>query len=119
MPIDTLLEKLRNRPETVRFDEVISVIDNGYVFTPTAFRNGAVSNAAGENNGSCKILAFASLHALTEEQALNCFGDYYRRDVLGSPEGDSHRNIRNFMVTGWGGVEFDTDPSAVLVARED
>ncbi|WP_188863865.1 HopJ type III effector protein, partial [Aliivibrio fischeri] len=39
---------------------------------------------------------------------LACFGQYYRHDVLENPQGDDHQNIRNFMVTGWAGVQFKT-----------
>jgi HopJ type III effector protein. len=40
---------------------------------------------------------------------LALFGEFYR-DVLATPEGDDHQNIRNFMKTGWAGVQFNTTP---------
>jgi hypothetical protein len=50
--------------------------------------------------GSCKIFAFAKLHELDDIQTLNCFGDYYRIDVLQNPENGDHANIRTFMTYG-------------------
>ena len=32
--------------------------------------------------------------------------DYYRKDVLEDPDGDSHANIRAFMKGGWDSVKF-------------
>ena len=111
MNVETLLQKINTAPQTVSFDEVIAAIDAGYRFTPTAFKNGEAHNEAGQNNGSCKIFAFARLHNLSEQQTLHCFGDYYRVDVLQNPQGDSHQNIRQFMQHGWAGVSM---PAGVL-----
>lgn len=103
--IKILLEQLNNTPHEVEFDEVINVINNNYTYTATAFRNGTesdnVSNAAGENEGSCKIFSFAKHYKLSVEQTLNCFGKYYREDVLLHPENKDHANIRIFMKYGW------------------
>ena len=41
------------------------MIDALYDFTPSAFDNGEVHNAAGQNNGSCRILAFAQAQGLS------------------------------------------------------
>lgn len=114
MTLQQFLEQLQNTPEAVAFDDTMAVIDQNYEFTPTAFSNGDQHNAAGENNGSCKILAFAHRHQLSEEQTLACFGRFYREDVLGQPDGDSHQNIRNFMKTGWQGVQFTQAPLSPL-----
>jgi len=67
-------------------------------------------SSAGSNEGSCKILAFAKMQKLTQEQTLALFGGYYRDDVLKHPNGDDHANIRNFMLCGWAGVSFDGEP---------
>ncbi len=99
-----LQDALRTGP--VAFSEVMQVIDEHYVFTPTAFRNGDVNNEVGSNNGSCKIFAFAQLHGLAEAATLNAFGDFYTQDVLQNPTGDDHANIRNFMRSGWQGIVF-------------
>ncbi len=106
MELQDLLNVLQANPETVQFNDVIAVIDAVYDFTPTAFTNGNTSNAAGQNNGSCKIFAFGKLNNLSEAATLACFGDFYRKDVLENPQGSDHQNIRNFMVSGWGGLEF-------------
>jgi len=107
MLISTFLELLVTTPDSVDFSDTMAVIDANYQFTETAFMNGAQQNAAGQNNGSCKIFAFALLHNLTPAQALACFGTYYRHDVLQHPSADDHQNIRQFMVNGWQGVNFN------------
>ncbi len=104
--MQTLLHTLTTAPETVQFADTIAAIEAHYTFTPTAFRNGTLDNAAGQNNGSCKIFAFAQLQQLTPQQTLHCFGDYYRKDVLQHPDGTDHQNIRNFMQHGWDGIQF-------------
>ena len=76
------------------------VIEDNYNFTPTAFKNGAIENKAGENSGSCKLFAFAQKQGLTKEEALFCFGEHYK-SVLEDENGTSHQNIRNFMKTGF------------------
>ncbi|MGD8110167.1 HopJ type III effector protein [Vibrio sp. TRT 17S01] len=106
MDVNTLIQKLKDAPQTVEFDEIIAVIDDVYNFSPTTFTNGETKNEQGQNNGSCKIFAFAKLNGLTKEQALACFGRYYREDVLENPDGTDHQNIRNFMKTGWEGITF-------------
>ncbi len=107
MELPAFLQRLEQSPGAVSFQETIALIDSMYDFTPAAFNNGGVHNAAGQNNGSCKILSFARMHSLPPEQTLHCFGDYYRKDVLGNPGGSDHQNIRNFMQTGWAGVAFE------------
>ncbi|HEY8609094.1 MAG TPA: HopJ type III effector protein [Noviherbaspirillum sp.] len=109
MTLDDFLHRVRTQPATIEFSDTMGVIDTHFAFTPTAFVNGAVRNEAGQNNGSCKLLAFARLHGLDAQQTLACFGAYYRQDVLGSPGGSDHQNIRNFMKTGWDGVRFEAD----------
>jgi hypothetical protein len=98
--------QLSTEPETISFDQSIALIDTLYDFTPVAFQNGELHNAAGENNGSCKILAFGLLHQLSAPQTLHLFGDYYRA-VLNAPKAHDHQNIRNFMRSGWDGVSFE------------
>ncbi len=107
MNLENFLEMLKNRPEMIDFKDLISVIDGKYDFTPTEFSNGNLLNKAGQNDGSCKLFSFADLHQLTQEQTLACFGAYYREDVLQHPEEDNHQNIRNFMKTGWSGIQFE------------
>ncbi|AEF55096.1 HopJ type III effector protein [Marinomonas posidonica] len=104
----TLIELVKSSPEQVAFKDVIAVIDHEYEFTPTAFTNGNQSNATNENNGSCKIFAFASLNQLSEAETLALFGDFYRIDVLQNPQGNDHQNIRQFILKGWKGIVFST-----------
>jgi hypothetical protein len=107
MPVNEFLQRLRETPEQIEFSETIAAIDSAYDYTPTAFRNGDVDNAAGQNAGSCKLLSFAKLQGLSEAETLACFGRFYREDVLKNPDGTDHQNIRNFMRTGWGGLKFE------------
>jgi hypothetical protein len=109
----TLVDQVKNSPESIQFSEVIAHIDSQYDFTPTRFTNGNTVNEAGQNNGSCKIFSFAQLHGFTREETLALFGDFYRKDVLENPEGTDHQNIRNFMKMGWDGVQFDGEALGV------
>lgn len=104
-----LLEQLKQAPESVEFEQVMAVIAAEYRHTASAFKNGEQVNSAEQNQGSCKILGFARLNGLTEQQTLYCFGRYYRDDVLQHPEGSDHGNIRAFMRTGWAGVQLHND----------
>ncbi|WP_198263061.1 HopJ type III effector protein [sulfur-oxidizing endosymbiont of Gigantopelta aegis] len=106
MTLNSFLQILQDAPESIEFTDTMSVIEALYDFTETAFNNGDLVNAAGENSGSCKLFAFAQLQDLSEEQTLACFGDYYRDDVLQHPEEKNHQNIRNFMQSGWSGISF-------------
>ena len=110
MTLDALIATLETTPERVEFDETLRVIEANYRYTPAGFRNGPLNNAPGENAGSCRIFAFCRRHELSEMQTLHCFGRHYRQDVLTDPTGEGHRNIRQFMQTGWAGIAFDNDP---------
>jgi len=107
MKITTFLEKLKQYPNDISFSETIAVIDENYDFTSTPFYNGTQHNEAGENSGSCKIFAFAQLQNLLQAETLACFGGYYFEEVLGDTEGSNHQNIRNFIKTGWHGIQFE------------
>ena len=108
MEIKQLLNKVE-QGDRVRFDEVMSLIDQHYSYRPVRFTNGGegdkVVNEAGSNQGSCKIFSFAKLHRLSEEATLGLFGDYYWRDVLDNPGGEDHANIRQFIRYGWQGID--------------
>ncbi|WP_083761723.1 HopJ type III effector protein [Psychromonas ingrahamii] len=39
---------------------------------------------------------------------LACFGHYYREDVLKHPQAKDHQNIRQFMISGWQGIDFSS-----------
>lgn len=107
MPIKALLQQLQTSPSNIEFSDVMAVIDDAFNFTETAFKNGATHNAAGSNNGSCKLFAFAKLQQLDQTSTLALFGDYYRLDVLKHPDGEDHANIRNFITFGWEGIAFE------------
>ena len=107
--IDNFLNKVKQNPELITFQETIEVIDSNYNFTPTTFKNGNQLNNAGENNGSCKIFAFAKINNLEKDATLSLFGSYYFDDVLKNPDGIDHQNIRNFMTFGWDEISFDGD----------
>ena len=114
MKIQQLLDKIINQPTQVDFNEVIDTITLHYHYSPSRFSNGhkhdLIINQAGDNQGSCKIFAFAKLNHLNEQQTLHCFGDYYRQEVLLNPEEDDHANIRHFIRHGWAGIQFEQIP---------
>ncbi|MDG3087904.1 HopJ type III effector protein [Vibrio hannami] len=105
--MENFLELLASKPNEVMFEQTMQVIDEHYDFNPVSFVNGETENQAGQNNGSCKIFAFAKLQGLDESSTLACFGQYYRDDVLKNPDGSDHANIRNFIKHGWAGIRFD------------
>lgn len=105
MTLNEFLERVGN-DSTLDFEDTMQVIADNYSYTPTGFNNGDVRNDAGQNEGSCKIFAFAQLNGLDQAQTLACFGRFYQ-DVLNTPEGSDHGNIRAFMAQGWDGISFD------------
>lgn len=110
MNLQEFLDKLHTDPESIEFSDSIAVIDANYEYTPTNFSNGTQLNKAGENEGSCKILAFAYINNLTISETLNCFGHYFREEVAGNPVGDNHQNIRQFILDGFEGIKFEKMP---------
>ncbi|MFK0572470.1 HopJ type III effector protein [Endozoicomonas sp.] len=116
MILSELLEQIRFQPGLVEFEAVMSVIADYYHYTPTRFVNGRGAlcqiNEASNNEGSCKIFAFARIHDLSPKETLACFGRFYREEVLLEPDGSSHGNIRAFMVSGWDCLSFD-EPALV------
>ncbi len=111
MLLTELLTLLKENPTQVQFNQVIETINNEYHYTPSRFHNGQdndiVINEASTNEGSCKILAFAKLNSLTKEETLNCFGKYYRNDVLLNLENTDHANIRTLIKYSLSDVHFD------------
>ena len=108
MNADALLAALRANPD-YPFARVLASIESGWTYTPTAFDNGLdddrVHNAAGENAGSCKVFAWALLQGLNQDDTLSLFAEHYRQ-VLATPDGQDHANIRTFMRHGWDGIHF-------------
>ena len=101
------VEKVTKNPSSITFTETIAIIDSNYNFIPTAFKNGNHFNNVNENNGSCKIFAFAKINNLNKEVTLTLFGNHYFDDVLKNPNGVNHQNIRNFMFFGWDEIVFN------------
>ncbi|WP_339799743.1 HopJ type III effector protein [uncultured Marinobacter sp.] len=91
------------------FEDTLALIERHFVYQPVGFHNGPHFNAAGVNEGSCKVFALAQTGNLNESDTLNLFGRHYR-DVLADPGGDSHSNIRQFIGTGWSGIRFEGSP---------
>lgn len=108
MMLEPFLARIRCG-EAVAFADTLQVIADHYDYRPAAFRNGPIANAAGQNEGSCRIFAFARLHGLDAAQTLALFGEHYR-DVLDDPQGTGHANIRSFMDQGWAGIAFAAEP---------
>jgi len=109
MTLNEFLTQLSQSPEQIEFSDTMAIIEENYTFTPSSFINGDTVNEANQNNGSCKIFAFGLVNKLSAESTLACFGTYYRDDVLKNPDGDDHQNIRNFMVSAWSGIKFDSE----------
>ncbi len=90
----------------VTFKEVIDFIETLYAHQPTAFKNGNVYNEATQNQGSAKVFYFAQLNQLSASDTLNLFAEHYQ-SVLNSPDGNDHQNIRQFILHGWNGIQFE------------
>lgn len=103
--VQALLDKAKASPAELAFEEVLACIEGAYSYQAAPFSNGGVSSKAGENAGSAKVLSLGKLAGLSEQETLVLFAQHYR-DVKASPEGTNHANIRAFMRSGWGGVEF-------------
>lgn len=106
MTLKELLATLHTTPKTLVFAEVIDTIESEFDYTPSAFTNGKTHSQANENQGSCKVFAFAHQAGLSEAHTLRLFAEHYV-DVLADENGSSHQNIRAFMKSGWKGVSFE------------
>lgn len=105
--LQAFLNKLAQ--QQIDFEDTIQLINQLYNYHPSGFSNGLsqpMINQAGQNEGSCRIFAFAQLNQLSEAQTLACFGRFYQ-EVLNDPQGTGHGNIRAFMRDGWAGISFD------------
>lgn len=106
MTLKELLAAVHTNPESLVFDEVLQAIESEFEFTPSAFTNGKVHSQANENQGSCKVFAFAHQAGLSKGLTLALFAEHYA-EVLQNINGTSHQNIRSFMKSGWKGVSFE------------
>ncbi len=102
--INTLISDLKT--QSIKFSEVITLIDSLYNHTPTAFKNGEAFNEASQNQGSAKVFSFAKLNDLSADDTLLLFAEHYQA-VLACPEATDHQNIRQFMANGWDGIAFE------------
>ena len=101
-----LMTLLGDKKGQISFGLTMDVVEELYEVSEVAFSVGDIASAPGQNMGSAKIFSFAKLSGLEKETTLHLFGDYYRKDVLGHPEGDDHANIRAFVKGGWSCVAF-------------
>ena len=99
----------RLQQDDFTFTETLAFVAAHYHYQPSAFRNGTVDNAAGQNEGSCKTLGLALLEGFSTEESLRAFGEHYR-SVLATPHGSDHGNIRALMAHGLAGVQFAQQP---------
>jgi hypothetical protein len=89
---------------TCSFAEALALIDSNYEYFAVPFKNGGLLNPANVNTGSAKMFSFALMTKMDEQAALRLFGEI-ASDL--SPDGTDHMNIRNFIKSGWSGIEFD------------
>lgn len=109
MDFDAFLTKLNASPADCCFVDILAAIDNDFSLTPCRFHNGPLVNEAGSNLGSLRVFALAKRLGLSDPQCLALFAEHYRQ-VLATPTGQDHANIRQFMRTGLAGVQFDGEP---------
>jgi len=103
-------EFLQQLPQTdFVFETTLEFIEAHYTFTASAFNNVGVINSDKQNQGSCKVFAFGQLFELTQQQALQCFGQHYL-DVLATPEVDNHLHLRLVLKDGLADLPFDHFP---------
>lgn len=96
-----------------KFATTLDFVNQHYNFQPTAFINGDIKNAKGQNGGSCKVIAMALLEGLSDQEVLMAFGEHYR-SVLATPNGNDHQNIRALQKKGLCSVVFDQFPVSRL-----
>ncbi|MCA5005118.1 HopJ type III effector protein [Sphingobacterium bovistauri] len=111
MSLNELLQQLKAKQ--IVFKDVLAYIDAHYIYSPSAFKNGDQNNAETENQGSARVLSFAKLNNLSQDDTLALFAEHYDA-VLSTPEATDHQNIRQFMLHGWNGVYFE---NTVLVEK--
>lgn len=105
--VSALLNGLNKK--AIGFNDVINFIDDFYRYTPVRFVNGLLHNEPGENEGSAKVFGFAKHHSLNQLDTLRLFGEHYHQ-VVATPNGTDHPNIRNFLHWGWQGFLMEKNP---------
>lgn len=96
-------EDIKAGKQQVTLQQTLDFIDKHYNYFAVPFTVGEVVNKANENVGTAKILSFALMTRMNEEQTLRLFGEVYRQL---SPQGSDHANLRNFAKYGWSKVTF-------------
>ena len=107
----TELQSFRARlhAQDYAFAETLKYIADYYDYSPSAFSNGDLQNAAGQNEGACRLIGLALLEDLNLQETLLAFGEHYR-SVVASPDAQDHGNIRALMNSGLSGVRFAEQP---------
>jgi len=106
MNLQDLLQELKAKQ--IVFKDVLAYIEERYDYTPSAFTNGSQKNGESENQGSARVLYFAKLNYLFQDDTLQLFAEHFDA-VLSTPDGTDHQNIRQFLVNGWDGVSFEKE----------
>jgi hypothetical protein len=96
-------EDIKSGKKEVSLQESVAFIDQHYDYFAVPFTVGDIENKANENTNIAKILSFALMTKMDEDQTLRLFGEVYRNL---SPNGNDHLNIRNFKKYGWNRVIF-------------
>ena len=63
-------------------------------------------NNLGENAATAKLLSFAALADLSDDETVLLWCEHYR-SVAETPQDTDHQNIRNFMKYGMAGVDME------------
>ncbi|MEC7120759.1 MAG: HopJ type III effector protein, partial [Pseudomonadota bacterium] len=97
----TCVSSLLNAVQTgqAKFEDVLNYINQNYDYTPAAFSNGPLHNAANENAGSCRVFAFAQLNHLSATDTLSLCAEHYPA-VLATPAGTDHPHMRAYTQEG-------------------
>jgi hypothetical protein len=71
-------------------------------------RVGGATGRDGLHRGGARSIV-SQLHELSEQETLRLFCEHYQ-NVLDTPDGDSHANIRSFLLNGWEGIDMASSP---------
>ena len=93
----------------LRLSAILAVIRMFYLIEPQEFEVGSYHNALGDNLDTLAIIGYAEVHHLTDSETLAMFCEAYT-EVLNSPDGDNHPNIRAFMDVGHKGFRLKFFP---------
>jgi hypothetical protein len=134
--------------DSLMFEEFIALCDEQYEYGLIEFKNGEVINKPGENDGTAKVLSYAALAGFDKDMTLKVsrmvilwqfvrretifssyilpgtialiqlWGQYYR-DVIATPDGNDHPNIRNFLKVSRCPLEFRDRRVLSLTVREN